>query len=533
MIISLCVATGFRNEIRDKVIGFGSHIQINSYSDAQPINIKNAHFYPSLEKEDNITHIQMYATKPAIIQNLGDTVYFDNESGNEQMKIDRDVQGVMCKGIGKDFDWSFIENKLVEGKILDLEQSRKQNEILISRYVANKLKLTVNTKIDLYLLHGEKPSKRVFEIIGIYETGFEEYDRELAFIDIRHIQKLNKWGVETNLNIVDTCFNNQLMLEATCYGGLYERDYRFNFGKSWQVGSILDPHTFRKPFCLERDTTIMVIASEFSRSPNSQEDTLIANFIPDTAWLDIRIERLNDSISLCHCTNDEFGTIPVEISDDGYAKIYRMKHLIIETKLRTSGGTYDYYVGGFEVTTTDFDELDENTQLVKEATHSIGHSTYQVQSIEELRQDIFGWLEMLDMNVIIILSLTIFVAVINMSSALLVLILERTNMIGILKAMGSDNWTIRKIFLYNATYLIGKGMLWGNVIGIGFCLLQQQFQLVPLPTETYYLSSVPININIWHIILLNLCTISFCTLAMIIPSYMITKITPVKAIKFN
>ena len=106
-------------------------------------------------------------------------------------------------------------------------------------------------------------------------------------------------------------------------------------------------------------------------------------------------------------------------------------------------------------------------------------------------------------------------------------------MIGILKAMGSSNWHIRKIFLYNAAYLIAKGMFFGNIIGIGFCLIQQEFDLITLDRQTYYISSVPVNLDFMHIIFLNTGTILICTLAMIIPSYIVTRISPVKAIKFN
>jgi lipoprotein-releasing system permease protein len=146
---------------------------------------------------------------------------------------------------------------------------------------------------------------------------------------------------------------------------------------------------------------------------------------------------------------------------------------------------------------------------------------------------LFDWLDLQDTNVIIIIVLMVLVAGITMISTLLILILERTSMIGVLKALGAANWNIRKIFLYNAVYLIGLGMLWGNIIGICLCLLQQHLGIIKLPQESYYVSVVPINLNVLHLILINAGTLFICILMMIVPSFIITRITPVKAIRFN
>ena len=155
------------------------------------------------------------------------------------------------------------------------------------------------------------------------------------------------------------------------------------------------------------------------------------------------------------------------------------------------------------------------------------------QSIKHIYPQIFDWLDLQDMNVIIILLLMVLVAGITMISTLLILILERTNMIGILKALGSQNRSVRKIFLYNAVYIIGKGLLWGNIAGIGICLLQLKFGIIGLPQESYYVSVVPINLNLLHIFYLNAGSLIICFLMLIIPSYIITKITPVKAIRYS
>ena len=186
-------------------------------------------------------------------------------------------------------------------------------------------------------------------------------------------------------------------------------------------------------------------------------------------------------------------------------------------------------VAGFEVLVKDFDKLDEMSTYVYE---TIGYDLNS-KSIKELYPQIFDWLKLQDMNVYIILILMVLVAGINMISTLLILILERTNMIGILKALGAKNWSIRKIFLYNAAYLIGRGLIWGNIIGISLCVLQLTTGFIKLPQESYYVSVVPINLNVWHILLINFGSLLICLLMLIVPSYIVTKISPVKAIRFS
>jgi lipoprotein-releasing system permease protein len=139
----------------------------------------------------------------------------------------------------------------------------------------------------------------------------------------------------------------------------------------------------------------------------------------------------------------------------------------------------------------------------------------------------------MDMNAVIVIVLILLVAGISMISALLILILEKTNMIGILKALGAGNACIQKVFMYNAVYLIGKGLIWGNVIGVGVALLQQHFGIFTLDAKTYYISVVPIHLSWWYMLLLNAGTLFTCVIMLIVPSFIISKITPVKAIRFS
>ncbi|WP_281310706.1 ABC transporter permease [Flavobacterium flavigenum] len=186
-------------------------------------------------------------------------------------------------------------------------------------------------------------------------------------------------------------------------------------------------------------------------------------------------------------------------------------------------------VGAFEVFVKDFNNIKITGNQIYEQTSS----SLDTKTIIEKYSYIFDWLQLFDFNIIVILAVMILVATINMVVALLVLILERTQMIGILKALGANNWTVRKIFLYNAFYLIIRGLFWGNLIGISILLIQQQFGVIQLNPENYYVNQAPVYINWSYIVLLNLMTIVICFLVLLIPSYIITKISPVKAIRFD
>ena len=186
-------------------------------------------------------------------------------------------------------------------------------------------------------------------------------------------------------------------------------------------------------------------------------------------------------------------------------------------------------IGGFEITINNFEDLDKQTEIIYK---KIGYDLF-AQNIKEKNPQIFDWLNLQNLNVNVIIILMLIVGGINMITALLILILEQTKLIGILKALGATNWSVRKVFLYNALYLIGKGLFWGNLIGLGIAFLQKYFKLLSLDESTYYMSKVPINLDFFSIISLNFGTLVVCYLILIIPSIIITKITPIKAIKFE
>jgi lipoprotein-releasing system permease protein len=369
MFIAVAILTGFQKQVREKVIGFGAHIQISHFDEnfsleTKPISI-HQDFYPYLETVKGIRHIQVFAVKAGII------------------KTASEIEGVVLKGIGTDYDPSFFSGKMVEGRFLHLSDTGKTNDILVSKNLAARLKLRLNQDVRMYFISGTTTMARKFRIAGIYETGLEEFDKLYVLCDIRHIQKLNGWQ-------------------------------------------------------------------------------------PDE-------------------------------------------------------------VGGFEVTLNDFNDLDRMGNYVY---HRIGMAL-DARTVRDLYPQIFDWLDLQDINVLIILVLMVLVSSITMISTLLILILERTNMIGILKALGMSNGGIRRIFLLNAVYVIGQGLLWGNVAGFALCFIQQRYQVMKLPQESYYVSVVPVNLDLLNILLLNAGTLLICTAMLIIPSYVTTKISPVRAIRFS
>ena len=374
MILSVAIVIGFKKEVRNKVIGFGSHIQItnfdnNSSYETMPIAVSDS-LLQAL-RAPGIKHIEGYATKMGIL------------------KTDSDFQGVVLKGIDTDYDWSFFRNNLKEGELLTIDPKKTSTDVIISRYLSDLLGLKLGDSILTYFVQ-EDVRARKFNIVGIYETGFMDYDKLFVLADIKQIRRLNGW---------------------------------------------------------EKDE-----------------------------------------------------------------------------------------VSGLELLVDDYDKLDQIAEdlyfnlVEKQDRHG---NTYFTRSIKEMNPMIFNWLDVLDVNVVVILILIFAVAGFTMISGLLIIILERTNMIGILKALGENNVSIRKIFLYSSFFLIGKGMLWGNVVGIAICLIQSHFRIIKLDPSIYYLDAVPIDLSIVSLILLNIGTLCASMLMMLGPSYLITKIDPAKSIRIE
>ena len=373
MLIAIASTTGLQVKIREKVSAFNGHVQIYNYdnnsSDVSvvPVSLEQD-FYPEFKNVDGISHVQAVATKGGIIRTA------------------ETFEGMLAKGVGKDYNWATFKEYLVEGKLPDYS-AELNTEVLISRIKANLLNLKVGDSFFAIFLKNNDPSKhnnRKFKVVGIYDSGIEELDRDNVFVDIRHIQRMNKWS--------------------------------------------------------------------------------------------------------------------------------------------------ENEVGNFEVFLKDFSQIEEKSNEI----YGTVISTLDTQNIKRKYYKIFEWIGLFDFNTALIVGIMILVGGINMITALLVLILERTRMIGVLKALGAANWTVRKVFLYNAAYLIALGLFWGNLLGLGLIFLQQKFQFLKFPNpEEYYIEYIPMQISFTTVIVLNLGVMLLCLLMLLIPSYAVSKISPVKAIKFE
>ena len=368
MLLSFIIVKGFKQEISNKIIGFGSHIIISSYTDNQsyesdPIIINDS-LHNIINNISEVKNTNVFATKAGII------------------KTQEEIMGVVLKGVSLDFDWEFFEQNLIDGSVIEINDSVKTNDVLISEEMSRKLSLDIGDDLIIYFIK-ESSRVRKFDVKGIYNTSFSDFDKLFILGDIRCVQQLNQW------------------------------DYN--------------------------------------------------------------------------------------------------------------------QVGGLEVTICDFNKLDKTNNLIySELDYDLNSIT-----IKEKYPQLFDWLNLQDVNVAVILVLMLIVGVINMITALLILISERTRFIGILKAIGSNNWNIRKIFVYNATYLLIKGLFFGNIIAFVLALLQREFSIIKLDPQTYYMNTIPIHFDFLDIFLLNLGTVFICYLILLIPTIIVTKISPTKAISFQ
>lgn len=465
MLLTLAITKGFQDEIRAKVIGSASHIQVSSIIQTDPRETPRVRIDPEMVERiraiPGITHMQSYALRAGILE------------------TPNDIEGVMVKGVGTDMDWDFFRSHLTAGRVLKIGEETT-NEILISKWHADRLQVGVDSSIVVYLIKGESVRPRKFTVVGIYSAGLEQLDQEIVLIDIAHLQRFAKWGVQAEILVEDSCDGPGLMVSGLAFGG--DRVYTYEWPGTGLVGK--GPH----PVCLRTDSTIYVVVRDASQT------------LPDTAFLHVTVDKSNGE-----CACKESATIATS----------------------TTGGSHRLYTGGYELSVADYDALLEmDDQVYKEL--DIGLRTTNIQ---EKFPEMFSWLELLDTNVAVVIILMIIVAIINMTSALLIIILERTRMIGVLKALGATDGSIRKVFLIDAAYIVGTGVIFGVLLGLGLCYLQSQFGIVTLPQESYYLSQVPISIDPISVLSLALGTLSICILALILPTVLVTRIAPAKAIQ--
>ena len=375
MLITVSVVLGFKHTIRDKVVGFGSHIQVQNLMNYNgvsnyPITINDS-MMSMMSHIGGVSHVERYALTQGIL------------------KTDDDFLGVVFKGVGQEYDLSFLSQNLVEGEMPQFADSAASNRLLLSKMIADKLRLKAGDRIYAYFIDDNVRTRR-FTVSGVYQTNMTRFDEALCFTDLYTVTKLNNWEP-------DLCTGAEIRVA--------------DFGK------------------------LAATADTFISKINRQTDE------------------------------------------------YR--------------------------------------------------NTYSSQTIYEAYPQVFNWLELLDINVWIILALMVAVAGFTMISGLLIIILERTQMIGILKAIGARNKTIRHTFLWFAVFIIGRGLLLGNAIGLGIIMLQKYTGLVKLDPQTYYVSEAPVELNLPLFLLLNVVTLLICVFVLIAPSYLISHIHPAKSMRYE
>ena len=376
MLVSVSVVFGFKHTIRDKVVGFGSHITVANFMslhgrDTRPICIDDS-MMAVLRSIDGVKHVQRYAIKQGIL------------------KTDSDFLGVAFKGIAEEYDTTFIHDNLVNGSIPMFSDSIGHNKILVSKIMADRLRLKTGDKVFAYFIDNNGVRARRFTVSGVYQTNLSKFDEAICFTDLYTTVRLN----------------------------------------GWETGQ----------------------------------------------------------------------------------------------------------TGGAELTVNNFDDINAvEENLVKKVNRTIDRygETYSSETVQDSNPQIFTWLDLLDLNVWIILALMLCVAGFTMISGLLIIILERTAMIGVLKALGTRNGTVRKTFLWFAVFIIGKGMLIGNIVGLGLIALQKLTGVVKLDAATYYVDTVPVELNVPAILLLNAATLIVSVFVLIAPSFLASKVRPAKSMRYE
>ena len=369
---SVSVGVGFKQKIRQKVASFQGHIQIMPIEDnasdvsRTPISLDSL-TQMGLREVKGVVHIQGVASKAGVI------------------RTEEAVEGVIYKGVGSDFNEKEIQSFLIEGKMPDVKNQLNE-EVIIPLPLANRLNVKVGDRIPTYFLKEDGSGKynlRVFQIVGIFKSGFQEFDNQWLIGDIRHLQRINRW------------------------------------------------------------------------------------------------------------TPDQ--------------------------------------VGSYEIYIQHFDDLER----ISEEVYSLTPFDVSSQTIVHVHQFIFEWLSLLDFNIVILLFIMILVATVNMVVVMLVLILERTQLIGLLKALGANDTLIRNIFLMQALPIMAKGLILGNIIALSTLALQYYTGFISLDPENYHLTEVPVVFHFWHLLGVNLLTFVITLVSLLLPALLIAKVKPVQALKFG
>lgn len=521
-LITIAIVTGFQHEVREKITGFNAPLFISKKGTTSLFECEPIHKNQTISKEisyiPGVRHVQQVAYKPALLQSLKfeDKIHLAN--GKDSIINRQEIAGVLMKGVDAGYDWHFIKKNLKVGRLPRVGGKEITNEIILSEKICKQLNFELNQDITAFYVKNQ-PVQRPYKLVGIYNTGLEEYDKKMVFCDLREVQKMNDYGLSASIELEDTLTKaGSIVVKANLSGNLE------NLVFDWGNGPDLYSGYFIQTL---KDTTIRLIVfqADFERNKN----------IPlDTAYLKIRTPK-GKSVICRELQLDEDGNLIKKSKDENSYFFSSKEGKVVVTSLEGKGSAQDF-VAGMEVQISDWDNLSTiQTAISKsiEMRPTKHGELLQVRSILDNESDLFAWLSFLDYNVLIIVFLMLIIGIINVGSAMLVLIVMRSNFIGMLKAMGATNWSIRKIFLYQAAFLIARGMIIGNVIGVSLCLLQAYFGFVSLDPTVYFLDTVPVELTFFNWFLINLITFSVCMIALIIPSYVVTRISPAKSIKFN
>ena len=389
------------------------------------------------------------------------------------------LSGVIAKGIEEQYDTTFLHSVLTQGRVMQLRYTADTlpvAEIVLSEHIANRLSLQLGQKLSLYIVNTEDDiQQQNFTLVGTYKTELEEYDEKFIFVHLAYLQQFGGWGQI----VVDTATVPLLtFISPVGFGNNGEFEQHWLDGKSAK-----DPIYYLEM----RDTTFGLITSA-----------------------------------------------PYQISDTTYVHLKFPPHG--ENEFVTPRWTYTNlrgsevnYIGGYEVQVENFEALERVRDPLWEA---IPYDLFVIP-LTDRNPEIFAWLEMLDVNVIIIVVLMVVLSIVNMTSALLILILERQSFIGTLKSMGLPNPILLRVFLWHAAHIIGKGVLIGNILGVGLALFQKYTGVFKLDPTNYYVSEIPILMNPMEIIVLNAITLCVCVLAMILPSLYVSTFRPAESIRKN
>ena len=510
--LTLAIVRGFQQQIKDKITGFNAPLFISKAGsshifEAEAID-RRIPFLSELNQIPGVSTIRPVAFKPILLQSarFNDTIQI--ASGSDSTVQRQDMLGLMLKGVDPQYDWTFIRTHLVKGR---LPRKENLNEVLLSLTTANMLNISLNQDISSYYIK-QKPVLKKLKVVGIYNTGFVEYDQKLVIGNLVLLQQMNDYGTKIMLRPVIE--KQSLVVKIEVQGDATHLLF------DWGLGP--DVYTAHR-FTALKDTSLKVVAFRYKYNTEQLEPI-------DSATLQIKTPKDFNYNDISFVDNS-----PVCLVDGAEIQEFATQKGPLRFRYKDGIGTGANFISGFEVEIKDFDKLSEVEKALKNAVEMrpVNQHLLQVSTIQKTEADLFSWLHFLDFNVLIIIFLMIVIGIINVGSAVLVLIVVRTSFVGLLKSLGANNRSIRRIFLHQAAYLLLRGLLIGNVLALTLSWLQYHFNLIKLNPEVYYLDAVPIELSFWNFILINVLTFSTCMAALLLPSSVVSRISPIKALKFQ